>query len=383
MSSIRTRPESERLMIDFRYQGVRYRQQTTLLDTAKNRHILARDMKKIEAEIELGILDIDRLFPSKSPKGPSLTYETARFDQFAKLWLSEKQVEWKESHYKQVSMILNKYLLPAFGIANIKSISKANILKFRGSLSNIPGRGGNAQLSASRINHIMSTLRQILTEAAERYDFKPVYKNIKTLRIAKSDIKPFTINEISQILDNVDPRFKNYFAIRFFTGLRSAEIDGLRWKHVDFDNRKILVREAWVNGALTETKNDGSARDVDMSSMVYQAILDQHTVTGDSDFIFTNRNHKPLDNSNITKRVWYPLLDKLGLERRRPYQTRHTCASLWLSSGESPEWIAKQLGHSTTSMLFKVYSRYVPNLARQDGKIFEKVIHNQFNVYQH
>jgi len=189
MGSIRTRQDSERLMIDFRYQGVRYSQQSTLLDTAKNRHILARDMKKIEAEIELGILDIDRLFPSKSPNEPSFTCETARFDQFARLWLSEKQVEWKVAHYKQVSLIINEYLFPAFGIADIKSISKDNILKFRESLSNTHGRGSNVQLSASRINHIMSTLRQILTDAAELYEFKSVYKNIKALRLTKPTIQ--------------------------------------------------------------------------------------------------------------------------------------------------------------------------------------------------
>ena len=46
---------------------------------------------------------------------------------------------------------------------------------------------------------------------------------------------------------------------------------------------------------------------------------------------------------------------------------RHSAATLWLASGENPEWIAKQLGHTSTEMLFKTYSRYVPNLTRQDG----------------
>ncbi len=64
----------------------------------------------------------------------------------------------------------------------------------------------------------------------------------------------------------------------------------------------------------------------------------------------------------------------LGLKRRRPYQTRHTTATLWLAAGENPEWIAKQLGHSTTKMLFEVYSRYVPNLTRQDGSAFNSLI---------
>ena len=58
----------------------------------------------------------------------------------------------------------------------------------------------------------------------------------------------------------------------------------------------------------------------------------------------------------------------------RPYQMRHTAATLWLAAGENPEWIARQLGHTTTEMLFRVYSRYVPNLTRNDGTAFERML---------
>jgi len=254
MGSIRTRPESENLMIDFRYQGVRYRQQTTLSDTPKHRQILTRDLKKIEAEIELGILDIDKLFPSRCSTKTSFTSETPSFDHFAQTWFDEKRIEWRESHLVQTKSILNKYLVPTFGITEVKCISKFDIMDFRKSLTRIPGRAGNSQLSPSRINHIMSILRQILNEAAERFEFKSKFKNIKTLRIPRSVVMPFTLTEISQILKTVDTRYNAYFTVRFFTGLRSSEINGLKWKYVDFVNRKILVREALVNGKSTHQK---------------------------------------------------------------------------------------------------------------------------------
>ena len=41
-----------------------------------------------------------------------------------------------------------------------------------------------------------------------------------------------------------------------------------------------------------------------------------------------------------------------------------------LASGENPEWVAAMLGHSTTEMLFRVYSRFVPNLTRNDGRAY-------------
>lgn len=81
-----------------------------------------------------------------------------------------------------------------------------------------------------------------------------------------------------------------------------------------------------------------------------------------------------MDYNNITKRVWYPTLMKAGLAARTPYQTRHTTATLWLASGENPEWVARQLGHANTEMLFKVYSKFIPNLTRRDGSAFEKFL---------
>ena len=54
------------------------------------------------------------------------------------------------------------------------------------------------------------------------------------------------------------------------------------------------------------------------------------------------------------------------------YETRHTFASWALAAGESPEWVARTLGHVDTSMVYKTYGRYIPNLTRQDGSAFER-----------
>jgi len=163
--------------------------------------------------------------------------------------------------------------------------------------------------------------------------------------------------------------------VRFFTGMRTGEIDGLQWKYVDFERRLILVRETVVAGEEEYTKTDGSQRDIQMSQLVYDALKAQEQGTRPlSKFVFCNRDGKPLDYKNVTNRVWKPLLRHLGLKVRRPYQCRHTAATLWLASGEAPEWIARQLGHTTTEMLFRVYSRYVPNLTRRDGSAFERLL---------
>ena len=65
-------------------------------------------------------------------------------------------------------------------------------------------------------------------------------------------------------------------------------------------------------------------------------------------------------------------MGKSGLKYRRMYETRHTFASWALASGETPEWVARTLGHVDTSMVYRTYGRYIPNLTRTDGSAFER-----------
>ena len=49
---------------------------------------------------------------------------------------------------------------------------------------------------------------------------------------------------------------------------------------------------------------------------------------------------------SIRKTMWMPAIKKAGVRYRRPYQTRHTYASMMLSAGEPPMSVAKQMGHT-------------------------------------
>lgn len=201
------------------------------------------------------------------------------------------------------------------------------------------------------------------------------FRNVKPLKMKRSDVNPFSLEEVQKILNKVRADYKSYFILRFFTGMRTGEVHGLKWKYIDFERRLILVRESIVLGEEDELKTDGSMRDVQMNQLVFDALKAQSKVTGrTSEYVFCNRLGQPIDNKNFINRIWSPLLRHLGLDHRRAYQMRHTAATLWLASGEAPEWIARQMGHTSTEMLFRVYSRYVPNLTRQDGSAMERML---------
>lgn len=407
MSSIRCRTDNNLLFFEFRINQVRCREQTLLPDTPANRKRLQKVLDKIDSEVAAGTFSYANYFPNSKAIGRLAKVKTIReraptttqalagvadanaiarsavepnFKDFANQWFDERSIEWRRSHIRSLLSTMNGHLMPYFGQKVVSSITKSDILEFRATLAKVKGRGNKDGLSAKRINEIIGLLRQILSEAADRFEFTSPLLNIKKLRQRKTDVEPFTLVDVQMILATARDDYKSYFTTRFFTGMRTGEIHGLKWKYVDFDMHIIRVRETFVLGEDEYTKTDGSQRDIRMSPPVFDALKAQYEVTGNlSEYVFCNRLGEPLDNKNFSDRVWYPLLRHLGLKERRPYQMRHTCATLWLASGEAPEWIARQMGHTSTEMLFRVYSRFVPNLTRQDGSAMDRLLASQLS----
>jgi len=382
MGSIRVRHTKDgdgHLVIDFRYQGIRCREQTLLVDTSSNRDRLQKVLDKIEREIADRTFVYAKYFPH-SKRGeefrtqPSSSHTgTPTFREFAEVWMMENSVRWKKSVILGYRYSLDSTLLPRFGHYEVGALTKADILAFRTELSSTPGKSGK-KISTSRINNIMKPLRGIMSEAADRYDFVNPVRHIRKLQEPKKEIHPFTLDEVMLLCREVRRDYQNYLITRFFTGMRSGEIDGLKWKYVDFERGIIAIREAVVYQEEDTPKTQSSYRDIMMLPLVRSALLDQQKYTSNQELVFSTRAGTPLHQNNFRRRIWRPLLRRLGLSLRRPYETRHTAATIWLASGENPEWVARQLGHSNTEMLFRVYSRYIPNLTRHDGSAIKALI---------
>jgi integrase len=386
MGHIRVRKETGKLFFDFQYQNLRCREQSNLKDTSVNRRKMEKVLERVEAEIMLGQFDYEATFPASKMLPNLKTIErkkqqhkngTPLFKDFTEEWFAEMKAAWRISYIDSIRHILDKRILLKFGDVDIAQITKADLMKWRAELSLQKKKNGDL-ISPTHVNRHMKILRMILNEAADRFEFLTPFRNIKPLKIQRPDIEPFTFEEVNLILNTVRADFNPYYTTRFFTGMRTGEIHGLKWRFVDFKKKEILVRECQVRGRTEYTKNDGSQREIRMSQPVIDALQAQYKVTGNSsEYVFINAAGLPFNSNNVSNRVWHPLLRFLGLRKRTAYQTRHTAATLWLASGEAPEWIARQMGHSNTEMLFRVYSRYVPNLTRQDGSAFERLLLQQ------
>ncbi len=95
------------------------------------------------------------------------------------------------------------------------------------------------------------------------------------------------------------------------------------------------------------------------------------------EYFFCSLKGKLIDRSNIRFRIWNPALKKAGFELRSVKQTRHSFATVALSCGENPLWIANTMGHRDTEMLIKVYSKFVADMGKTDDGLHVN------NAYSH
>lgn len=394
MANVICRKDTGLLLLDFRYLGQRCREHTRLPDTTANRARLTKLADRITKAISQGTFIYADYFPDSSrakkmdggsrasPESVADIAESAThtedvtptFREFAELWFVESEPRWRPQYCLAIRATMENILYPSFGEKRLSQISRADVLAFRAQIAKRPGRAGQS-LSAKRINKLMTQLKAILGEGCDRFGLDYPTRGIKSLKQKRAEIRPFSLDEVSLLISKIRSDYTPYLTVRCFTGLRTGEANGLQWSDLDFERGVFRVERTHSRNGDGETKTELSKREIPMVPQVRAAFEQQRLrrVKG-CPWVFTTGRGGPIDAVNFTNRVWYPLLRNLNLQKRPPYQMRHTAATLMLAAGENPEWVAQILGHSTTEMLFRVYSRFVPNNTRNDGRAFSGLL---------
>ena len=141
---------------------------------------------------------------------------------------------------------------------------------------------------------------------------------------------------------------------------------------MNLNTRKAHIRNARTRfGDKDRPKTDAGIRDLELLQPAINALRNQLQYTEGKDHVFYNPvTDKPWNNSDRVKRFWDRVIKRAGVEYRIPYTTRHTFASLMLSSGVNPMWVARQMGHRDWGMIRKVYGRWIPDV---DTSIQDKI----------
>jgi len=147
----------------------------------------------------------------------------------------------------------------------------------------------------------------------------------------------------------------------------------------------LAIDDAYVHIELSRVRNrekmdlktEDSRRSLAIRSNMAEILANQKQLTKNvqSPYIFINTEGRPILQDKL-RELWTRAIKKSRLRYRRMYETRHTFASWALAAGETPEWVARTLGHVDTSMVYRTYGRFIPNLTRRDGSAFEQQLDN-------
>jgi len=275
--------------------------------------------------------------------------------------------------------ILEAHLIPHFAKSSVSNIGAEDIERLVGRLKQKPGTKAPL-LSHRRINMTLQVLRLCLDRAVQNGWLKnnPA-RTITKLKESRTDIDPLSLEEIKVFLAHLpDEKWRRYFTVAFFAGLRPFEQIGLRWPAIDWQATRpqVIVRYGVTRrSGAGRLKTDSSYREVPMLPAVERALKAQCPDSQlRSEWVFPSERGGHLDITNLRERIWKPTLRRAGLRERTLYQTRHTFATISLASGEDIGWVARVLGHSSTEMVIRHYHKFIPNLTRRDGSAMAGLI---------
>jgi integrase len=153
-----------------------------------------------------------------------------------------------------------------------------------------------------------------------------------------------------------------------YAGLRPAEALALRWN--DVRKATILVARACdlAGGAMKGTKTE-KERAIDILEPLAGDLREWSIRSGRPNgvaSVFPSSDGRPwqkFDWDNWRRRRWGPALTQAGLPPARPYDLRHSFASLLIAEGRTPYYVAGQLGHGPEQTM-RTYGHVIAEYGR-------------------
>ncbi|CAN5619188.1 site-specific integrase [soil metagenome] len=260
-----------------------------------------------------------------------------------------------------------EHIRPALGARRVTKLTPEDVEGFL--------KAKSATLGRSSLVRIRAVLGQALRWAEKR---GYVARNVASLADmpastkASKEGRALTADEARALLVAIaGHRLEALWLTQVTLGLRPGEVAGLRWRDVDVETGVVHVRSSlrWTDArpSLVEPKTARSRRSLRAPAPVIRALRAHRIRQAEfrlalgrswpaewSDLVFTTEAGTPIDPANA-RRELTKVTKAAELGHLRPYDLRHSAASLLAAAGVPLEHIADLLGHDGLRMARLVY----------------------------
>ena len=167
------------------------------------------------------------------------------------------------------------------------------------------------------------------------------------VKLADANQKALNKNEIAIFLKaakSVNHRFYNHWTLALLTGMRSGELQALRWTDVDFENSTISINKSWTRYNGEGPTKTARNRICPMSAECRKFLQELKMQTGKSEYVLSRQwewAHGQL--AQITKEF----CKGLNISQITFHDLRATFITQMLRNGVSTSKVMSIVGHSS------------------------------------
>jgi integrase len=261
-------------------------------------------------------------------------------------WFRAHGPEWATTTLKRRKSIYDCWIDKQLGDMPIARITGMRIREYRVDVL----ASGATEKTANQAHSVLSAA---MTAARDEglIESNPCL-GVKRLKTLPTNRRALTPLEVEQIRDQMPTaRDQLIVSLLAYAGLRPGELCGLQWKHVT--DRHIRVEQSAQSGIIVRTKT-GKTRLVNVGKILRGDIAEYGRGEPD-ELVVPGLRGGILHWKNWFRRIWVPAAEAAGIDAR-PYDLRHTFASLLIHSGMTIPEVALELGHANPNMTLGVYA---------------------------
>lgn len=278
--------------------------------------------------------------------------------------------------------IINNHLIPALGGIPLKQLQPARIQSYYGEACD--------KLSARTVHHHHRVLSQSLKYAVRQgYLGRNPCDLVDPPKLRKKLMRTLTPVEVDVLfLSSTESPYYPVIYTALSSGLRQAELLGLRWRDIDLHGQSISVSQVLYKRRgvcqFKEPKTAHSRRRVTMTPKLgvyleayrterqaFYAMLGARLEL--DDLVFANVDGRPID-PGVLSHAFARLVRLAGLGSVRFHDLRHTFASLMLLRGAPPKVISEALGHASVAFTMDVYSHIIGGMQEDAMRLLDDIM---------